>query len=195
MVAHLLGRPHRADREGRILRRPDVAVHGGFTPEKSWRQRLADLRSYPSDRSVAQFSEQIVGPALEDVSREFTEQGYDAQTRQVTDAGTSVMINTLVIRMGEERDFLYRVAPVETPVPTFGARVARDRTTYQRLDVFTQTGAEGYDVTGLTRQQIINDVLDRYENRIQYLSYAAKVGGPSVLTLSTLGAVPALAEA
>ncbi|WP_425548395.1 choline BCCT transporter BetT [Brachybacterium paraconglomeratum] len=183
-------RMERADREGRVLRRPDVAVHGGFAPEKSWRQRLANLRSYPSDRSVAQFSEEIVAPALEDVSREFREQGYDAQTRQVTDAATAVMINTLVIRMGEERDFLYRVAPVETPVPTFGARVARDRTTYQRLDVFTQTGAEGYDVTGLTRQQIINDVLDRYENHIQYLSYAAEVGGPSVLTPSTLGAVP-----
>ncbi|GAA1484315.1 hypothetical protein [Brachybacterium fresconis] len=56
--------------------------------------------------------------------------------------------------------------------------------------MFTQTGAEGYDVGGLTRQQIINDVLDRYENHIQYLSYAAEVGGASVLTPSTLGNVP-----
>ncbi|WP_422116827.1 choline BCCT transporter BetT [Brachybacterium sp. UNK5269] len=185
-------RMERADREGRVLRRPDVTVHGGYAPEKSWRQRLANLRSYPSPRAVAQFSRQVVGPALEDVSREFVEQGYVAETRHVVDEKTSITINTLLIRMGDERDFLYRVAPVETPVPTFGARVAQDRTTYQRLDVFTQTGAEGYDVTGLTRQQIINDVLDRYENHIQYLSYAAEVGGASVITPSTLGAIPAL---
>ncbi len=185
-------RMERADREGRVLRRPDVAVHGGYAPEKSWRQRLANLRSYPSSRAVAQFSQQVVGPALEDVSREFVEQGYVAETRHVVDETTSITINTLLIRMGDERDFLYRVAPVETPVPTFGARVAQDRTTYQRLDVFTQTGAEGYDVTGLTRQQIINDVLDRYENHIQYLSYAAEVGGASVITPSTLGGIPAV---
>lgn len=76
---------------------------------------------------------------------------------------------------------------METPVPTFGARVAQERSTYPRLDVFTQTGAEGYDVSGLSRQQIINDVLDRYENHIQYLAYAAEVGGASVLTPTTHG--------
>ncbi|APX35044.1 high-affinity choline transporter BetT [Brachybacterium sp. P6-10-X1] len=183
-------RMERAEQEGRVLRRADVAAHGGFAPEKSWRQRLANLRSYPSTRAVAQFSQETVAPALEDVSREFVEQGYPAETMSVTDEGTSISINTLIIHMGAERDFMYRVAPVETPVPTFGARVAQERTTYQRLDVFTQTGAEGYDVSGLTRQQIIDDVLDRYENHIQYLSYAAEVGGASVLTPSTLGNVP-----
>lgn len=180
-------RMERADREGRVLRRADVAVHGGFTPEKSWRQRLANLRAYPSVRAVTEFAAGTVAGALADVSQEFQEQGYVAQTRSITDQETGIAINTLVITMGEERDFMYRVAPVETPVPTFGARVAQERSTYPRLDVFTQTGAEGYDVTGLSRQQIINDVLDRYENHIQYLSYAAEVGGASVLTPTTHG--------
>ena len=35
----------------------------------------------------------------------------------------------------------------------------------------------------------IDDVLDRYENHVQYLGYAA-VGGASVLTPSTHGALP-----
>ena len=95
-------------------------------------------------------------------------------------------MNALVIHMSEERDFVYRVAPVETPVPTFGARQAQERPTYQRLEVFTQTGSEGYDIMGLTRQQVVDDVLNRYENHIQYLSYAAEVGGASVLTPSVL---------
>lgn len=180
-------RMERADRKGRVLRRADVAVHGGFAPEKSWRQRLANFRAYPSSRAVAEFSEHTVAGALADVSQEFQEQGYVAQTRSITDQETGIAINTLIITMGEERDFMYRVAPVETPVPTFGARVAQERSTYPRLDGFTQTGAEGYDVTGLSRQQIINDVLDRYENHIQYLAYAAEVGGASVLTPTTHG--------
>jgi hypothetical protein len=79
-------RMERADREGRVLRRADVAAHGGYAPEKSWRQRLANMRSYPSVRSVAQFSSQTVAPALEDVSREFVEQGYAAEIAQEVDA-------------------------------------------------------------------------------------------------------------
>ena len=183
-------RMERAGREGHMLRRSDATVHGGFAPEKSWRRRLANMRACPSVRSVARFSLETVAPALEDVSREFVEQGCAAEIAQEIDEETGIAITTLVIRMGEERDFLYRVAPVRTPVPTFGARQAQERTTYQRLEVFTQTGAEGYDVDGLTRQQIIDDVLDRYENHVQYLSHAAEVGGASVLTPSTHGALP-----
>jgi len=122
-------RMERADREGRVLRRGDVTVHGGLAPEKSWRQRLANMRAYPSARSVAQFSAQTVAPVLEDISQEFTEQGYAAETSQVVDEASGIAVNALVIHMGEERDFLYRVAPVETPVPTFGARQAQERTT------------------------------------------------------------------
>lgn len=51
-----------------------------------------------------------------------------------------------------------------------------------------ETETEGYDIMGLTRQQVVDDVLNRYENHIQYLSYAAEVGGPSVLTPSVLAA-------
>ncbi|MGY5764034.1 choline BCCT transporter BetT [Brachybacterium sp. DNPG3] len=177
-------RMERADREGRVPRRADVAAHGGYVPEKSWRQRLANLRSYPSTRAVAQFATGTVVPALEDVAREFAEQGYAASTEQDADPISGIAIVSLRIRMGEERDFLYRVAPVEAQVPTFGARVAPERSTYHRLDVFTQTGAEGYDIGGLTRAQIIADVLDRYENHIRYLSYAAEVDSASLLTPS-----------
>ena len=130
-------RMERADREGLVLRRSDVTAHGGFAPEKSWRQRLANMRAYPSVRAVAQLSTQTVAPALVDVSREFVEQGYAAEISQEMEEETGIAINTLVIRMGEERDFLYRVAPVQTPVPTFGARQAQERTTYQHLEVFT----------------------------------------------------------
>lgn len=54
--------------------------------------------------------------------------------------------------------------------------------------MFTQTGSEGYDIMGLTCQRVVDDVLNRYENHIQYLSYAAEVGGASVLTPSVLAA-------
>ena len=175
-------RMERADREGRVLRRADVSAHGGLAPEKSWRQRLGSLRSYPSTRAVAHFATETVGPALETVAAEFRAQSYVGEITSSVQETTGIAVHSLVIRMGQERDFMYRIAPVEAPVPNFGARVAQDRETFYRLEVFTQTGSEGYSVMGLTRQQIINDVLDRYEGPVGYLSYAQAISTASVLT-------------
>ena len=71
-------RMERAEREGQVLRRQSTAAHGGHVPERTWRQRLARMRSYPSKKQVAQFMERTVRPALDDVLKEFTKQGYEA---------------------------------------------------------------------------------------------------------------------
>lgn len=53
---------------------------------------------------------------------------------------------------------------------------------YYRLEVFTHTGSEGYDLMGLSRQQIINDVLDRFESHLGFLQYSSEKDYASVLT-------------
>ena len=63
-------RMERAEREGQVIRRRSAAAHGGQVPEKTWKQRLAQLRSYPSKRSVAQFIDRTVHPALTAVAAE-----------------------------------------------------------------------------------------------------------------------------
>ena len=175
-------RMERAEREGRVLRRAGVAAHGGMAPERSLRERLTELRAVPSTRAVAQVAETVVAPALADVAREFEAQGYRAEVTSSAETATGITVTSLRIAMGEDRDFLYRVAPVTTPVASFGARVAQDRATYERLEVFTQTGSEGYGVHGLSRTRIAADVLDRYEDHVRYLAHAHAVDSASVLT-------------
>jgi choline/glycine/proline betaine transport protein len=53
---------------------------------------------------------------------------------------------------------------------------------YYKVEVFTQTGTEGYDLMGLTQQQVINDVLDRYEAHLSFLRYSSEHDYASVLT-------------
>ncbi|WP_372699127.1 choline BCCT transporter BetT [Arthrobacter sp. JSM 101049] len=176
-------RMERAEREGQVMRRRSAAVHGGQTPEKTWRQRLAQLRAYPSKKQVAQFAERVVHPALQDVLREFSELGYDADLTTTPNDATSIDEYTLVVNMAHHRNFHYQVAAVEAPVPMFGARsVSRQVDVYFRLEVFTQTGTEGYDLVGLTQQQVINDVLDRYEAHLGFLRYSSEHDYDSVLT-------------
>jgi choline/glycine/proline betaine transport protein len=190
-------RMERAEREGQVLRRRTTAAHGGAVPERSWRQRIAGLRSYPSARAVAQFMEKTVRPALTDVSAEFAAQGHDASLRTLPDERTGIFRHTLAVAIDHERDFHYEVAAVEAPVPVFGGRANPEEESYCRLEVFTQTGSEGYDLMGLSRQQVIDDVLDRYEAHLAFLAYSAEHSAASMLTppaALTAGQVPVLPE-
>ena len=104
--------------------------------------------------------------------------------------------HTLVVTMEDHRNFHYRV---EAPVPAFGARtVSRQIDVYYRLEVFMQTGTEGYDLMGLTHQQVINDVLDRYEAHLSFLQYSSDHDHASVLTPPvppSTGSLPSAAKA
>ena len=68
----------------------------------------------------------------------------------------------------------------------FSGRMSRETDVYYRLEVFTQTGSGGYDLMGLTKQQVIDDVLERYEAHLAFLTFSTKTDTASVLTPSIL---------
>ncbi|WP_055691805.1 choline BCCT transporter BetT [Streptomyces prasinus] len=191
-------RMERAEREGRVLRRQATAAHGGHAPERTWRQRLERMRSYPSQKQVAQFMERTVQPALADVVREFGKQGYQATLDPVPNEHAGICGHALVVTIPGHRDFHYQVQAVEAPVPMFGGRMSRQTDVYYRVEVFTQTGSEGYDLMGLSSQQVIDDVLDRYEAHLGFLTYSSRHDYASVLTPSlatSTGALPVVEPA
>lgn len=74
------------------------------------------------------------------------------------------------------------VAPVTTPVTSFGGRRTQSQEDYLRLGVFDQTVTRGHDLNGLTRQQIVDDVIDRYETHLGFLTESASTDTRSRLT-------------
>ena len=168
-----------------MLRKPTIAPIGGHVPERSWKQRLEQLRAYPTLRQVTQFLERTVRPALDEIAAEFRNQGYTVEREVMLNAyGTEEPV--LRVIMESFRDFHYQVAIVEAPVPMFTGRMSRQTDVYYRLEVFTQTGSGGYDMMGLTRQQVIDDVLERYEAHLAFLAHTAETDTSSVLTPSVL---------
>lgn len=174
-------RMERAEREGRVLRKPSMAPIGGHMPERSWKQRLEQLRAFPSLRQATQFLGRTVLPALDDVAAEFRNQGYEVERSATVNAG-GIEEPLLRVSMDTFRAFLYHVAVVEAPVPMFSGRMTRETDVYYRLEVFTQTGSGGYDLMGLTKQQVIDDVLERYEAHLAFLTFSSKTATASVLT-------------
>lgn len=174
-------RMERAEREGQVLRKRSIAPSGGHLPERSWKQRLEWLRAYSSLSEVTQFLDRTVRPALNDVANEFRNQGYEVGQDVVTGA-SGIEEPQLRVSMDAYRAFHYHVAIVEAPVPMFSGRMSRETDVYYRLEVFTQTGSGGYDLMGLTRQQVIDDVIERYEAHLAFLTFSSQTASPSVLT-------------
>jgi choline/glycine/proline betaine transport protein len=174
-------RMERAEREGQVLRRRSTAPIGGHVPERSWKQRLEQLRAFPSLPQVTQFLDHIVRSALDDVAAEFRNQGYEAERSTMTNA-RGIEEPLLRVSMETFRAFHYQVAIVEAPVPMFSGRMTRETDVYYRLEVFTQTGSGGYDLMGLTKQQVIDDVLERYEAHLAFLTISTETDTASVLT-------------
>ncbi|ANE04699.1 choline BCCT transporter BetT [Corynebacterium crudilactis] len=188
-------RMERAEMEGRRLHNQHVATDGGNAPEKTWRQRLASMRSYPSQDQVEKFVRVTVEPALKDVHKEFMRLGYETELISDFDPVSNIPTHALLVNIENQRRFQYFVAPVSTPIPTFGGRRAQTEDGYYRLEVFNQTGTEGYDLMGLSKQQIIDDVIDRYETHIAFLTLTFNLDNPSFLTPPQPPvAEPALAE-
>src|SRR5690606_10502459 len=178
---HKVLRMERAEREGQVLHRRSIAPIGGHVPERSWKQRLEQLRSYPSLQQVVRFLDRTVRPALDDVAAEFRNQGYDVEQSTMVNAH-GIAEPVLRVSMDTFRAFHYQVAIVEAPVPMFSGRMSRETDVYFRLEVFTQTGSGGYDLMGLTKQQAIDDVLERYEAHLVFLTVSSERDTASVLT-------------
>ena len=174
-------RMERAERQGQVMRRPATATTGGPVPERSWTQRLEQMRSFPSLRQVTRFLDRTVRPALDTVAAEFRNQGYDVEQTVIRDPH-GIDEPVLRVLLDAFRAFHYQVAVVDAPVPLFSGRMARETDVYYRLEVFTQTGSGGYDLMGLTKQQVIDDVLDRYEAHLAFLTYSTATDTASVLT-------------
>ncbi len=175
-------RMEKADREGHTRRRRSEASTGGSTPDRTIRQRLTSLRSYPDFNAAQRFSTNTVLPALNTTAEEFRKEGYVVTVEPRIDAETGMTEAFFQVDIPGHRSFLYKVAPIETPVPIFGARPAPSLKKYFRMEVFTHTGSEGYDLYGVDKQQVIDDVLDRFEAHLGFLSYSAENLSDTVIT-------------
>jgi choline/glycine/proline betaine transport protein len=141
--------------------------------ERGWRQRLKRSMSFPDHDAVSEFMSETARPALVEVGEEIGEQGIEAEVQGGTDESGFDYIE-LAADLGEEEPFQYRLAPQEAPMPVYGDRSLRESDVYYRLDVHLREGGQGYDVMGYTHSQLIDDVLDQYEQHVEFMRLNAQ---------------------
>ena len=140
---------------------------------RSWRQRLRRSMSFPDHKRASEFLSEVALPALTEVGEELREHGIEAEVHDGTD-GSGLSYVELVADLGEEAPFQYRIEPQEAWMPVYGDRSLREDDVYYRLDVHLREGGQGYDVMGYTHSQLIDDVLDQYEQHVEFMRLNAE---------------------
>lgn len=134
-----------------------------------WKRRLSQAVHFPSRDEVYRFMNDVVRPAISEVSEVFREKGL-AVDAQLDPANASL---SLEIGHGEQHRFLYQVLMRGYFTPSFaragmGGLHLKNRR-YFRAEVHLAEGSQDYDLMGYTKEQIINDMLDQYERHLQFL--------------------------
>ena len=112
----------------------------------------------PSEKETLAFIQKDVKPALEQVARELTERGREAFVEEEESGAIA-----LTSPADDMRNFVYGVTPASQKLPAFSAfDAARSGLRYEARTQFS-SGSRGYDIMGMTRDQIIHDVLIQYE--------------------------------
>lgn len=139
----------------------DLSSTAAATPdvELSWQQRLASIASFYDKREIASFLADTARPALDAVAAQFRENGL------VPDLVEGADRLTLTVPHGEREVFRYSVRARSFRAPSFAWTETAAREADSRHYRAIASGSEGdpqHDVTGYTREQLINDLLKRY---------------------------------
>ena len=132
-----------------------------------WQRRLRNLVMFPRRAHVNRFLDEVVQPACASVAEELRKQGLAAQVT----AGDDHRVR-LEVGHGEEVDFVYEVRPRAYVQPSFAMRDTgeeREERKYFRAEVHLLEGGQDYDVMGWSRDEVIEDILDQYEQHMHFL--------------------------
>lgn len=129
-------------------------------PERSWQQRLTLVVHHFGRADIEEFIAETARPALEAFAEQMRESGFSPELDQDPDC-----IN-LTVPHGERGSFRYTIRSRPFLLPSFvwaERRKAQDsERRHFRAMAQTSEGEPPHDVTGFSRDQLINDLLNRY---------------------------------
>ncbi|MBC3192704.1 choline BCCT transporter BetT [Pseudonocardia sp. C8] len=169
--------------------RPGAGDDG--TAGLDWRLRLRRTMGHADQRGADQFLSGTATAVLEDVAAELRNQGVPTRVQRCDDSeapelepgearpeGTRPL--ELVADVHETLPFVYRLVPRITGLPRYSldgdgtagdtrSSGVTDWTDHHRVEVHLHGGGQGYNVMGYSYGQLIDDVLDQYEQHLEVL--------------------------
>ena len=125
----------------------------------SWQQRLASITNFYDRREIAAFLESTARPALDAVAAQMRESGFEPESTYTEDR------LDLDVPHGDRGVFRYTIRARSFRSPSFAWAEQEEpdpRRRHYRAMATSSEGDQAHDVTGYTREQLINDLLKRY---------------------------------
>lgn len=134
-----------------------------------WKKRLAGVVDFPRQTEVREFIEHTVMECFDDVAKELGGKGWNASTHYEKDHVRAI----LTVQKEHEVDFNYEVRMRAYQRPQFAMSGEQGRnkheSEYYRAEVFLRQGGQAYDLYGYEPNDIINDVINQFENYLQFM--------------------------
>jgi choline/glycine/proline betaine transport protein len=144
---------------------------GAGTGAGGWQRRLQAILHHPTRAEAEAFLASTAAPALQAVAEELRRRGVAAELAQETDR------LRLLAAPGTPGEFRYAVRLRSYAPTTFAwteTRPPPETARSWRAEVFLREGGQDYDVLGLTRDQLIADVLGQYERHLGFLALVGR---------------------
>ena len=162
------------DSTKRILRQQS-ATH--YSREKKgtggWQRRLRSMVMFPRRSHVNRFIDEVVLPGFEEVAIELRKQGYTVEVLNQDDDDKHCRLE---VQHNLEVNFVYEVRPRAYVRPDFMSQDdtdeesgEREERKYFRAEVYLMEGGQDYDIMGWSRDEVIDDILDQYEQHMHFL--------------------------
>ncbi|WP_139976624.1 MULTISPECIES: BCCT family transporter [Brucella/Ochrobactrum group] len=124
----------------------------------TWQRRLSLLMHAPSEKEVEIFINTQVKQALDAVAEELNKRGRYTEINQDENGGINLRSPAEGVR-----DFIYGVLPVSHRLPSFSPMIVGKPEFRFEARTYFSSGGRGYDIMGMSRDQIISDVLIQFE--------------------------------
>ncbi|WP_019519504.1 choline BCCT transporter BetT [Faucicola boevrei] len=138
----------------------------------NWQARLDRITSYPDKVTTKATLDNICLSAVKVVADELAKKGLTVTVDTTPIADNSdkhelYQIN-LEIAYQNEQNFIYGIHPVAYSVP-MRPIVPDAQSHYYHLETMLFDGLQGNDLSGYSKEQVINDILDKYERHRAFL--------------------------
>ncbi|MCU4413566.1 choline transporter [Acinetobacter sp. WU_MDCI_Axc73] len=136
----------------------------------NWKKRLSRVMHHPGTFETKKMLNEICRPAVLAVTEELQKRAVQVDITEVPlEEDAELYHLDITIHLEEEQNFIYQIWPVRYIAPNFSERGKRGKQFYYRLETYLYEGSQGNDLVGYTKEQVINDILDRYERHMTFL--------------------------
>ena len=144
------------------------------TGSGSWERRLVGLVDFPATEAVLKFIREDGFNALEKLKSSLVKKQWPAE---VTWDESNQRVY-LEIKLDDQVDFFYEIRLREHEIPEYAypllRRNVKEKEYYGTAEVFLRQGGQEYDVYGYNEKDLLDDVLNQFENYLAFLKISPK---------------------